>query len=340
MSDKGDIAPFFLSLAAGLGQTWLMRLLIDRLGADIDSLHPTYIPPIHRAIQEGHYEATRLLIEKGADIASTDKLSRTPLHIAAGLNGIVIPMVGMPVIVQVVGREVETDIQDAMYHGSQLRILQSLLETGIDINVCMDNGLTPLHCAAEAKNPDVIRELINRGADLHARTESGRTPLHLAVRHQWPLATQLLLDAGADPNSGDDENETPLYEAMAGGDVEIVRMLLAAGANVNARTLDGDTPCHHAARWGHEEVVRLLIKHGVDSNAPDACGISYEKEAVVHVLLDAGANVEAQAEDGWNPLCIAAWRGHSDGIRLLLDRGAEIGAYHHSLGVYLVIPCN
>ncbi|KAL1734896.1 ankyrin repeat-containing domain protein [Schizophyllum commune] len=330
MSDKGDIASFFLSIAAGLGQTWLMRLLIDKLGADIDSLHPTYIPPIHRAIQEGHYEATRLLIEKGADIASTDKESRTPLHIAAGLNSLPMPIAGI-LAIMIVEREVgtDTDTQAAKYHGSQLRILQDLLETGIDINVCTDDGLTPLHCAAKAKNPDVIRELLNRGADLHARTtESGCTPLHLAARHQWPPATQLLLNAGANPNSGNDDDQTPLYEAMGGV------ILLNAGAEVDARQDNGATPLALSAGSHNLEIVQLLISRGANVNASTQDGSTplhmaldvSRRSEIVQVLLDAGADMETRTTASETPLCIAARNSCVHAMRLLLDRGADIEA--------------
>ena len=48
--------------------------------------------------------------------------------------------------------------------------------------------------------------------------------------------------------------------------------------------------------------------------------------AVAALLLDAGANVNAESEDGWTPAIYASWQGHLDTLQLLVSRGADI---HH-----------
>ena len=51
------------------------------------------------------------------------------------------------------------------------------LDTGEDVNVKSDSGMTPLHHAAYRENNEVIELLIAKGADVNAKTKSGFTPL-------------------------------------------------------------------------------------------------------------------------------------------------------------------
>ena len=50
------------------------------------------------------------------------------------------------------------------------------------------------------------------------------------------------------------------------------------------------------------------------------------REAMVRLLLEAGADKEAKDDDGLTPLGWAAWIGHEAVVRLLLERGADTEA--------------
>jgi len=50
---------------------------------------------------------------------------------------------------------------------------------------------------------------------------------------------------------------------------------------------------------------------------------------VVRLLLDPGADVDAQAEGRVTALMRATWSGHEVVVRLLLDRGADVDAQHN-----------
>ena len=55
--------------------------------------------------------------------------------------------------------------------------IRQCLASGCSINVKDHAQMTPLHHAAMAKKPEVIRLLIERGADVNARDRYGMTPL-------------------------------------------------------------------------------------------------------------------------------------------------------------------
>jgi Ankyrin repeats (3 copies) len=100
---------------------------------------------------------------------------------------------------------------------------------------------------------------------------------------------------------------------------------------VNQRDGDGMTALSWAAERGHEAVVRLLLEKGADVEAKADYGrttLSWAAErgheAVVRLLLEKGADVEAKTQYGETALRKAVERGHEAVVRLLLEKGADV----------------
>lgn len=115
------------------------------------------------------------------------------------------------------------------------------------------------------------------------------------------------------------------------GDTPEVRALidevpwLAKAADQN-----GFTPLHVTATWGHEDLVRLLIDRGADVNAQNRAGMTplhcasmAGHEGVVRILVDRGANVHLIDGIGNSPLYFAVWDGYTPIVKLLLQHGAK-----------------
>jgi len=90
---------------------------------------------------------------------------------------------------------------------------------------------------------------------------------------------------------------TPLLHAAKAGNVGLCKTLLAAGANPNAVVKNGLNVLHLAAWWGKHEVIPLF--------------------ATYKQLLN------AKTADGYTPLLLAAWDGHSKACEALLKAGAD-----------------
>jgi ankyrin repeat protein len=137
-----------------------------------------------------------------------------------------------------------------------------------------------------------------------------------------------ILNRGLDPNLVDREGYTLLMLAVRDGDAEIVDILLAAKANPNARNAFGDTPLRLAAYRGSLPMVEKLVKARALVNTPGWTPTIYAAfnghEAVVNYLLDNGALIDAQADNGFTALIAAARGGHEAVVTLLLKRGANL----------------
>ena len=88
---------------------------------------------------------------------------------------------------------------------------------------------------------------------------------------------------------------------------------------------------HLAAYFGLKEAMITLSENGHDLNSKDSNGrtsLSWAAkrghEAVVRLLLEKGAELEAKEDDfGQTPLSLAAGWGHEAVVKLLLEKGAK-----------------
>ncbi|XP_071482918.1 ankyrin repeat and KH domain-containing protein mask-like, partial [Diadema antillarum] len=132
-----------------------------------------------------------------------------------------------------------------------------------------------------------------------------------------------------------EEGESLLSLACSGGYFELAHVLLKMNANVEDRGSKGDcTPLMEAASAGHVDLVKLLLEYGADTNAQSSAGntpLMYAcnggHEEIVKLLLDQGANIEDHNENGHTPLMEAASSGHVNIAKILLEKGAGINTH-------------
>jgi ankyrin repeat protein len=116
-----------------------------------------------------------------------------------------------------------------------------------------------------------------------------------------------------------------LIEAVKAGDVARVQGIVTANpALSSARLVGGDSPLMTALYRGHREVMRVLLDAGAELDV-FAAAATGEVEALRSQIRDT-SNISRHAYDGWTPLHLAAFFGHIDTARVLLDAGADVNA--------------
>src|SRR5262245_30707515 len=130
--------------------------------------------------------------------------------------------------------------------------------------------------------------------------------------------------AGARPRAAG----VSLFGAIRGGEAAAVAGALRDGADVNQRDESGATPLMYATLYADAATVRQLIERGArvnDRNTFGATALMWgaPRPEVVKALLASGAEVNAQASNGWSPIVAAARYGQVESVRLLLAAGAD-----------------
>jgi len=148
-------------------------------------------------------------------------------------------------------------------------------------------------------------------------------------RSQSVETAQVLLRHGADPNTSFTPEDLPnnplscLYAATGlNNNAALALVLLEAGANPN----DGES-LYHSTEHPDLACMKLLLRYGADPNRANALRhiLDYEHSEGVQLLLNTGADPNDPNERGDTPLHWAVWRNRSVKIvAMLLDHGADI----------------
>ncbi|XP_072883385.1 ankyrin-3 isoform X6 [Hemitrygon akajei] len=235
-------------------------------------------------------------------------------------------------------RRKKTDTNASYLRAARAGNLEKALDyikSGVDINICNQNGLNALHLASKEGHIGVVSELIQLGANVDAATKKGNTALHIASLAGQAEVVHVLVTNGANINAQSQNGFTPLYMAAQENHLEVVKFLLDNGASQSIATEDGFTPLAVALQQGHDQVVSLLLENDTKGKVRlPALHIAARKDdtkaAALLLQNDHNADVESKmtvnrtTESGFTPLHIAAHYGNINVATLLLNRGAAV----------------
>ncbi len=200
-----------------------------------------------------------------------------------------------------------------------------LLEHGADPNRKSAAGTTPLMWAI----PDLekVRLLLDYGADVNANSIIfERTPLLIAASYPQSVEVlRLLIASGADIHTEDGTGANALTLASRSADVEVVRFLRESGIDPN------NPPAAVRYQRHHSPTVEYLISEGlkIDENALVGA-VTWQEPEQIDRWIEMGANVNARTDPvyGRTPLSMAAASELSspETLELLLQGGADPNA--------------
>ncbi|XP_062927646.1 ankyrin-3 isoform X4 [Mobula hypostoma] len=227
-------------------------------------------------------------------------------------------------------RRKKTDTNASYLRAARAGNLEKALDyikSGVDINICNQNGLNALHLASKEGHIGVVSELIQLGANVDAATKKGNTALHIASLAGQAEVVHVLVTNGANINAQSQNGFTPLYMAAQENHLEVVKFLLDNGASQSIATEDGFTPLAVALQQGHDQVVSLLLENDTKGKVRlPALHIAARKDdtKAAALLLQNDHNADVESKSGFTPLHIAAHYGNINVATLLLNRGAAV----------------
>jgi ankyrin repeat protein len=308
-----------------------------------------YTQPIHFAVREGHLDATRVLLDAGADADAVGLGGEDPITFARDRGHEAVARLLEEVRdrrgrTPPAGSPADHPIHVAAAAGEAARV-RALLDAEPELVQRSDRaGGTPLHRAVAASAREVIKLLLDRGTDIHALhgsgpgSESGYAaadfqPIDLALWNGpfWGVrgdveTARLLVERGA---------VYDLVIAAALGDVERVQGFLDEDPRrIDRARPSGKRALSSAVEFAHETVVRLLLAHGADPNCPEGStaprGVALHAAAragdtpMVELLLAHGADPNGGIDSAGS----ATYAARSPELRaLLLARGGTLSAF-------------
>jgi ankyrin repeat protein len=214
---------------------------------------------------------------------------------------------------------------------NDMKLTQTLLSAGADVNAAFADGSTVLMGAAQAGETEIVRSLVAAGASVKAQSRDGTTALLVAAQNGHPDVVRELLKAGVDVNARKSNGGTALIDAAFGGQTDVVQVLLDSGADVNLTLQDGSNALMAAAGKGQDAVIQALLRAGAQVNAGADNGGTALMEAAyagksdaVKILLAAGADPKVANPDGVTALMGAALGGYTSVVQSLLNAGAPV----------------
>lgn len=328
-----------LGRAASIGDVAVVRMLLD-LGADPNA--PIWLPAMNWAVQAGHIEIAKLLLERGAKVDLPNREGRTALSIAVSAgradmvrlllkNGATIPDPSQD-------QQILKNYTLLMVSARQgyTEIARLLIEHGQDVNARTPDGDTALIIAAGQGRTDVARLLIEKGAKINVQNNTGVTPLLAASSTKRPELVALLKAGGVESNVNLD-----LVDAITANDADKIKALLAAGADANF-TLRGDNgkdsapPLLMATEKQNLEIVKLLLDKGANPNLANEAGVTSLTKAVELNNLDLVTSLLAKGADPnkdfdarqqvsvLSPLHLAAANGNVLIVSALIRAGTNV----------------
>lgn len=221
---------------------------------------------LFKAVESVDAKEVQRLIAEGVNVNEADENGETALMKACSVNPpkpVAFPTCYILTLEQKKEEESEMDRR----RRELLRIVESLIDAGADVNAADNDGRTVLILAASRGHGEIVDRLIDARADINAADNSDETALMLAASGGFDKIVKILIDADANVNAADKKGITALMFAIEAANepnkhryIEIVKLLIHAGANVRAADKAGKNVLKYAGEKCPKEIWGLILE--------------------------------------------------------------------------------
>ncbi|KIY02140.1 uncharacterized protein Z520_02278 [Fonsecaea multimorphosa CBS 102226] len=309
---------------------------------EVDARDANGCTPLIWAAKNGHAEATKCFVRRGADVNSFDAQRHSSLWWALNRG--------------------------------HLEVAEILVQQGADVNLQDEAGRTALFWASYNQDEASVDFLLSRNANPNIKNSQGRSPLHAShaywqsrgemLRRSHAIARKLL-EKGAQPSKESSEGEVLLQWALRLNMHDIIDLILKvdqfahdasrralaflqalhtrnlsaafkfANAGINAQRFtdfSGETPIAYVLGMNCQAIAEVLLeKKNCDPNGRGSRGITpliatAQRGLVVMMksLITLGAEVDLADFETRTALSFAAEGGYLDAARLLIETHADL----------------
>ncbi|KAF2830250.1 hypothetical protein CC86DRAFT_240039, partial [Ophiobolus disseminans] len=204
---------------------------------------------------------------------------------------------------------------------------------------------TDLLLAIESRNRtealyqlSLITPLCERGSSVPT------SALALAARNNWLEVVGNLLELKAQPNDADQDGKRGLYYCAELGNLACAQILIGVDADDSLLEL---TPLACAAANGHTDIIRLLIdtiaanvEHRTTKElTPLILAVEGGHEEAAMLLVEKGANIEANDRSGQTALVYAVQKQNLLLVKQLIEKGANVNTQDKTQRTPLIEAC-
>lgn len=321
--------------AAFNGDTERIKRLLDA-GADPNGGSAIGRVPLCAALRTGNNDAVRLLLDAGAAVNARESDGRCALSIAVACG-----KWEAAEMLMAAGAEYKTDsaAREIIYMSAYTdnKKIFDFIEKEYAGRFDFSSSL---FTAAMYNNYSFIERFACYSSDIDMESETGgsvRTALHCAVSRGHAETVQMLLELGADVNRKGCGHDLPIVLAVFSGSCKTLEIVTDHGADINAYSRSGFTALEAAIYRESSYMVKFLIERGADPNLASFDGTpltdaiirtgSFKSNEICRLLLNAGADVNASADQGGEkntPLHVAARKGKISIMELLIKKGGSL----------------
>ncbi len=300
----------FIVCFADLGKNMYRSIFISLLFFSFYTYaKPVDFSTIQKAIEKGDLQALKGI--KDFPVNITDKLKKTPLHLAVG--------------------------------SENPEIVSWLIQQKALVNARTVIGKTPLHVAALRKNKKITELLIQAGGDIHNLDNRKNSLLHYAFYSQKPEEKQksfelvsFLVGKKIKVNTQNKTSDTALHLAVTNGDLRNVLLLLNNGAKVELTNMYKQTAIHQLLAESqppknYKKLISEIMKKKFPVDLIDHSGktiLHYSAEKgllnIVKQVVGKKAKLNIQTPEGWSALHLASVNAHFPVIEFLVNQGADV----------------